>query len=424
MLSTFGLQAQWVLEGPTPINFSLLNASGNIVYLKHNDDTVIIKNGSGPYQIIKQKNGEMFSYIRNTLTGFQLRHEGNVGIIERTKDGGYNWTELQRFNYKGTPTSMVFVNDTTGYLSYCYSHSSCINDYDFLMQIIKLQGKKSYEVFSDCVHSITYSEVKFTNDSIGYFISDFLDSQQVSHAGELRKTTDGGKTWHIIDFWSKFDTVKPYTSSYFYILNNIIVLLTFDKVDKSTLYISKDYGNLWEKYPSEYTYLTEFQDTLKAWGFNYKDTLLSYTNNLGKTWSVDTTFPSFPSTYFFPNFKCPSDSVVYLDFLINRRYYYVNRHPFKTSIPPIKTHKPIISDKIILYTNNDSYIFQINEMLNYDCNISLYTIDGKLLLKDKLTPDKNGYLSYILPVNNFKKGLYLINFDNHGIIINKKIIVQ
>ncbi len=60
------IQAQWVLEGPTPATFSLLNAAGTIVHLKHNDDTIIIKNGNGPFQIIKQKNGEMYSFIKNT----------------------------------------------------------------------------------------------------------------------------------------------------------------------------------------------------------------------------------------------------------------------------------------------------------------------------------------------------------------------
>lgn len=424
LLFYINTQAQWVLEGPTPYTINQIYGSGNnILNIMHNGDTVLIKKGSGTYQILKQKNGDVTYFIRNSLTGYRCRAIlGGMGILEKTIDGGYNWTLVCSnkifFNY----TSMSFVNDTTGYFLTWMFDDTCKDKtiYDSKLVISKYYNGMITELFTECTNSYTVGSIYFANDSIGFFTSDFEDSLGIQHTSELRKSINGGRNWQFDCFWSKYDTMNPGLNLFVpvKIIENVIVVNSY-----TNYYLSSDWGNTWEKRSNDYTFY-EFLDTIRAWGMYKYGQTLYFTKDRGKTWFIDSSLKNNDWNYF----KCSSN-----EFCYTRRYfadqdysdpyyYYVNYKPLTS----VKENKEIIKDerKITIYSNNSALTFVLNGAVNENIVFSLFTIDGKLLLIDKLKTDKNGNLSYNFPLINFVKGIYLASFSFQGKNVTKKIIVQ
>jgi hypothetical protein len=409
-----------VLEGETPYTFNeIYGAGNNILNLMHNDDTVMIKKGSGSYQTLNQKKGYVNYYIKNTTTGFRCGGLVGSGILEMTKDGGYNWTEAGHNPIFMNYISMSFINDTTGYFLSWMFDSTCNDNtvYDSKLVISKFSSGYITDLYTDCTHSYTSSPLYFVNDSIGYFISDFQDSLKIQHNTELRRTNDGGKTWQIVDYWSKYDTVRPLIYNTIKVIDNIVVVNSYNYY-----YLSTDWGNTWEKRSNDYTFY-EFQDTLKAWGRYKNDQSLYFTKDRGKTWLIDSSVKNNSWNYF----KCSSNKFCYTRcYFADQKYYdtynyYVNYNP----ISSLNNNEKIIEkNNLIIYSNSSAITFVLSDAENGNIIFSLYTIDGKLLLSDKLNNDKNGNLTYKLPLDNFVKGIYLASFSLQNKNITKKIIIQ
>jgi hypothetical protein len=414
-------QAQWVLEGPTPYSFKEIYGSGNdIVYLIHNKDTVMIKKGNGPYQIFTQKQGTQTVFLRNSLVGYRCGFTAGVGgTLEMTKDGGYNWVEVYHSkSFSATYISMYCINDTTCYFLSCNFNDSCRNQtgYDSKLIVSKYENGKLREVFSDCTMMYTLGKIYFANNSIGFFTSYFSDSLGVQHPYELRRTTDGGITWQIVDFWSKYDSVVPQIALIVSGLNNIVAIH-----GKKCDYLSLDWGKTWDRRCDGFEFYT-FLDSLRVWGGrkNIQDTLY-YSKDRGINWYLVPTIQIWNPDAI----SCPKNDVCYIFHSYNNQpdqfYYYVVHNP----ISSVKDNALKINEKnrIVVSANNNNLTFELRESINENVVFSLYNIDGRLVLTDKLKSGKDGYIQYNLPVNDFVKGVYIASFRFQNECITKKIII-
>lgn len=278
---------------PLDIKFTSAD-TGYILGAKYSDDSIYnilnkTYDGGQTWQSIAYTNhkfltdtsgGVMQSIYVSPFNSDIVFSSGNLNLL-RSKDGGLHWQSVDTINKQGSPI-MYFFDPSNG-VCVGGEHAAKTTDSGFnWSQTFFRQSPFAY-----------LQLLQFTSKQIGYIAGGFQFDG--SAGGTLAKTTDGGKTWQLINY--PFDDILSIS----FVNDNIgyISMLTESGSIANTYVGSKfikttDGGNTWQVIAqtpndnsSKYDTYTNihFQTELEGFAINAKGVF--HTTDGCKTWQQE-----------------------------------------------------------------------------------------------------------------------------------------
>ncbi|HPO61840.1 MAG TPA: YCF48-related protein [Candidatus Kapabacteria bacterium] len=350
---------------------------------------------------------------------------GENATMFKTTDGGSTWnqlnvpTEITIFSVAATSANNVFAScwDTiycsnNGGQTWDARYTNTVNN-NFLDIFIYDQNNiwvaGEATTFTTTTNGGNSWDIRFTGISICNFNSVSFPNLQKGWAagdcGVVAKTTDGGNFW--LDVGYMFESDANYYSVAFSDQNKGWIV-----GDSGIVLITSDLGENWTKtYINQNLWLkdVDFVDNNTGWvigdnGIIYK------TINAGVEWIEEQS----PTTQ---NLKS-----VYM--VSNKLGWAVGENGtiLKYSSSGSYVDDNLKNDNIYIYPNpsDGKFTLEFNNLMNENANLSIFSIDGKLLYKNQINPIVNNKID--LKIN--QKGLILINVKTNSYNITKHLIIK
>lgn len=258
---------------------------------------LLSSNDAGISWEITEVNGYILNdiYFRSSNLGFAAC---NNGIIAKTTDGGNSWFSVYSHSANSVSyTEIIFVNELIGFANREYGGA-----------ILKtVDGGETWFELNN-----------YGGDTKSFFFIDSLTGFLAGDDGYLEKTTDGGLTWTNSGFGSR-NSKYGLTSIYF--LNHEI---GFAVGERGRIMKTVNGGSEWEPYSVTYTDIKNIQFTSNDIGYcisTFNNVLLK-TIDGGKNWQI---IENPLSDYTISNFEFIDDLTGYV--IGETRY---DQHLFKT----------------------------------------------------------------------------------------------
>jgi photosystem II stability/assembly factor-like uncharacterized protein len=218
-------------------------------------------------------NGELFSMdMVNSEIGYIV---GYRGVIFKTTDGGTYWTEQTRMIGDAYINSVLFTDDSTGYVLACD-----------MMQ-------KNYSIYKTTERGDSWSRTYFANRQMNsFFFTNKNTGYCVGAKGLLFKTSDGGDHW---DSLSLAVASKCLNSIYFTDIDTGFAVGDSGLVIKTT-----DAGNSWTALnPGTSNRLTSVFFVTSDIGYAAGDYIILKTTDGGINWTTQNTQSVYYRSLFF-----------------------------------------------------------------------------------------------------------------------------
>ena len=217
----------------------------------------------------KEQTGLLSVFVNSNGQGLAV---GCFGVIYRTTDDGYSWTQILSGNedvYTGDKIETIFmVNDSVGWAAGSRQGSQI-----YPMILKTTNGGKIWQTNFESTGSLFHniSDIFFLNENIGW-----AATGGIFNSGELYKTTDGGENW------SSISTASNMIDKIFFITQNIGWGLKLSGTF-SGIYKSVDGGNTWLLKNSTPASSLYFKDINHGWVVGLEGSILKSTDE-GETW--------------------------------------------------------------------------------------------------------------------------------------------
>lgn len=369
-------------------------------------------------------------FFTDSITGYSV---GLEGTIIKTINGGKNWN-LQNSSTTNTLTSIYFTSPDTGYI---------VGDWGTILTTTN--GGINWEKQISGT-SLPFNSVYFTDLDTGYI---------AGSAGAFLKTTDGGKTW-ISQF---IDSASMYSLNSVYFIdsnNGTLVGGRWDSMGGSGQVILKttDGGSNWIRYlsgMSDMLFSVVMTDAKTVYTVGGKIILRSI--NQGVNWTLlNSNTAYYLHSVFFTDIntgytvgdnglvlKTINEGINWLkqtsvvnNTLLSVYFTDVNigyAVGFNGTILKTKNggditnakeiHQPVSSCEIFPNPADDE-ITIVNKNVAIETQISIYNIQGKLIIENKYRNQN----SFEYNISGFSKGIYLVKIQTENMIENKKFIIQ
>jgi photosystem II stability/assembly factor-like uncharacterized protein len=334
-----------------------------------------------------------------------------------TIDGGLTWFEVET-GHSGMIKQMDFVNDHLGYVLTREPELLKTTDAGNSWEIIGLPFDPSFY----------FSDIQFLDENTGFISAypnrlyktldgginwdydtllmtniwavDFIDASEgwaVDRMGHIAHTSDGGSNWNYSSFSQNYlfdvDFVNP--------LDGFVLT-------SSLLYKTEDGGNNWQEihYDGSFSRSLHFADELNGWIICEDEVYRTYDGGL--TWDVVVENTSANLQHEFTGFFALDTGNAWVCSMDGRVLSC-------TDFVGIEEDE-LVSD-INIYPNpvSDLLSIETDESIKEDLTLHLYSIDGKLLMKENVSEEHDGPV--ILDLTDLSRGIYFLNVK--GITISR-----
>ncbi len=350
---------------------------------------------------------------------------GENSTMFKTTDGGNTWnqlnvpTEITIFSVAATSANNVFAScwDTiycsnNGGQSWDARNTNTVNN-NFLDIFIydnnNIWVAGEATTFTRSTDGGNSWDVRFTGISICNFNSVCFSTLQNGWAagdcGVVAKTTDGGDFW--LDIGYTFESDANYFSVAFIDQNDGWIV-----GDSGIVIITNNSGENWEKtYINQNLFLkdVDFVDNNTGWvigdnGIIYK------TSDGGYEWLEE---------------QSPTNQNLKSLFMVSNKLGWAvgeNGTIVKYSSSGSSVDDNLKNDNIYIYPNpsDGKFTLEFQDLLSENADISIFSIDGKLLYKNQINPIVNNKID--LKIN--QKGLILVNVKTNSFNTTKHLIIR